>query len=167
MRIPSTLTKNPLNPFESYFCPAFYFQSQILIRWENVRAFDAIASRLHAIFQPLVIIPFTDKHRAFRDEFIAFHKIRLRERGKLFSSFRRKMIEHVDFSRETREISRARDVIPDFPLLLRLRLEHEENSLSNLSSLSRFYPFSRPAQLRNYSLLSFRIINFIISIAKT
>lgn len=164
MRIPSTLTKNPLNPFESYFCPAFYFQSQILIRWENVRAFDAIASRLHAIFQPLVIIPFTDKHRAFRDEFIAFHKIRLRD--KLFSSFRRKMIERVDFSRETREISRARDVIPDFPLLLRLRLEHEENSLSNLSSLSRFYPLSRPAQLRN-SLLSFRIINFIISIAKT
>lgn len=122
-----------------------------------------IACDLSAIgYYPL----YTDKHRAFRDEFIAFHKIRLCERDKLFSSFRRKMIERVDFSRETREISRARDVIPDFPLLLRLRLEHEENSLSNLSSLSRFYPLSRPAQLRN-SLLSFRIINFIISIAKT
>lgn len=44
----------------------------------------------------------------------------------------------VSKENETREISRARDVIPDSSfLLLLLRLEHEENSLSNLSSLSR------------------------------
>lgn len=46
---------------------------------------------------------------------------------------------HRNFSRETREISRARDVIPDFPLpplLLRL----EENSLSNLGSSDAVLP---------------------------